>query len=146
MSVSGPYPVGMTGHYVNTNVPILVWQGNGYPLPRLRFGDVNAQKFAAMQSQDLSFRDPSWHRNKQYVLPFMVRTINTSPPITALNKMYLWQKFFTELLSIPVCLIHPFGTTAYGVVIKFTSSEVDADHCIMEVTFDVLLEYLTDGG
>lgn len=146
MSVTGPYPVGMTGHYVNPDVPILVWKGVGYPLPRLRFGDVNAQKLAAQQSQDLTFRDPSWHREKQYILPFMVRSYDGALPLTALNRTYLWEVFFTQIIGIPVCVLHPFGTTFYGVLTNFKSSEVDSDHCIMELTFDVIAEYNTDGG
>lgn len=142
MSVMGTAILGSAGSYVYPKVITLVYQGNAFPIPRLRFGDINTIRSKALISQDIPFAAPEWPTENEFKMTFMVRCqMFRGMLITALNRIYLWEEFFRAYIGRPMTVINPLTERQYfSVLTNMAYSEIDGEHVNMELSFTICEE------
>lgn len=142
MSVMGATVLGATGPYVYPKVVKLVYAGNAYTIPRLRFGDIHTLRSRALIHQDIPFAAPEWPKENELKMTFMVRCQKMRGiMVTALNRVYLWEEFFRAYIGRPMTIINPITEVAhFGVITDMGYSEIDGEHVNMELVFNVCAE------
>jgi hypothetical protein len=138
----GTQILGTAGPYVYPKVITLVYDGNAYKIPRLRFGDIHTVRSRALVHQDIPFAAPEWPQERQFKMTFLVRCqLFRGMMVTALNRVYLWEEFFRAYIGKPMVLINPLTERQYfGVITNMGYSELDYEHVNMELTFDICNE------
>jgi len=145
MSIQGAAILGSAGPYVYPKpyAFALIYQGNKYTIPRLRFGDTHTIRSNAQVHQDVPFAAPEWPKEREIKLSFMVRCqMYNGMMVTALNRVYLWEEFFRAYIGRPMKLYHPIiDQYCWGVLTDMSFTEVDSTHVIMDLVFNVCNEY-----
>jgi len=139
MSVMGTAILGTAGPYVHPEIVTLVYSGNAYPIPRLRYGDIFTKRSKALIHQDIPFAAPEWPVEDEFKMTFMVRCQRLRGLlVTALNHVYLWEEFFRAYIGRPMFLMNPITEKAYYIVLTGMGySEIDAEHVNMDLTFTI---------
>ena len=142
MSVMGASVLGAPGAYIYPKTITLVYGGNAFTIPRLRFGDIHTVRSKAVIHQDVPFAAPEWPKERQLKMTFMVRCqLFRGLMVTALNRVYLWEEFFRAYIGRPMTVINPLTASKhYSILTDLTYSEIDFEHVNMELTFDSCAE------
>jgi hypothetical protein len=138
----GTQILGTVGPHVYQDVMTLIFEGNAYPIPRLRFGEMHNIRSRSLTHQDVPFADSSWPKERTLKVTFMVRTQRLrSLLVTALNHIYLWEEFFRDYIGRTIWINNPITMRKYYcVLVDMAYSEIDGDHCNMELVFDICNE------